>query len=924
MAVRMAVQVAGRRWVLGLALGTAGVMGGCADEAKSDTNFEPLPDATVDTGGDASTGGSGCSSDYSCPAGSVCVLGACQIGQCNREKVCPAGQVCDTGTFLCSGSDTTTCQDDSTCAPRYHCLQNTCQRVDCVIDDHCNPGQECTDNNRCVAKVAECVDNDGDGYGPGCEPGDDCDDGNADVNPGKTENGGALCGDGVDNDCQNGDPSCGENDADGDGVSDQRGDCDDNNAEVNPNAAEVPYDGVDNDCNERTSDRDVDADGYEATEVGGDDCNDRAPQIHPGAMDRAGNGTDEDCDGADRMPSGDDRDGDGTSEAAGDCNDDNDAVHPGAEEIPYNGVDDDCSADTRDNDRDADGFAHPQDCDDGNPAVNPNADEVLYNGVDDDCNAETNDGDADGDGFVGGPNGPDCNDGAADVNPMAMEVVYNGVDDDCNPATRDNDVDGDGVDYPDDCDDENGEINPNVTENFSTLCGDGVDNDCRGGDVLCDDNAQDADGDGVPDDADCAPMDASIPGPREIVNNGLDDDCDPSTPDGCDDDAFEGAAGNDDSGAATAVDDHNGTGEQYAGLVACPGNEDWYRIDLAAGDGVEADVFFTHADGDIDVALYKLEGDGSLTFVDGSVGVVDNETVYERRAATDATYYVKVYGFDPTRNTYSLTVNVFQDCMDDLAGPTGEHNDTLTEAVSFPRAGETRQICDYDDDWYTFDVDAQRNVRLDLLFTHADGDLDIALYRDDSEQPIATSAGASDGEVIEETLERGTYAVRVYGFVGAKNSYRLFLSSGRTATSRLQMPGADVAIPDYANGAPGEATVDLFFEDVPAGAIIRRLTVRDLDINHSWLIDLVVEAQWDGETIATLWNRDGDLGGGDGGLDDDFLPLTGGDINFDDREYLQFAGLPADGIFTLRVTDNAMRDTGAIADLDVEIEYFLP
>jgi hypothetical protein len=115
----------------------------------------------------------------------------------------------------------------------------------------------------------------------------------------------------------------------------------------------------------------------------------------------------------------------------------------------------------------------------------------------------------------------------------------------------------------------------------------------------------------VADADDCAPMDATIPGPSEIVNNGLDDDCNPATPDGCDDDVFEGPGGNDVDGSATAVDDHNGQGQQYAGLVACPGNEDWYRIDIAAGDGLEADVYFSHDGGDIDVALYKLDAAGA-------------------------------------------------------------------------------------------------------------------------------------------------------------------------------------------------------------------------------------------------------------------------------------------------------------------------
>ena len=894
---------------------------GCADTAGKKAGGDAgsiLADAgPIGGGGDGAINGT-CTTDFQCDDTQICVGGTCLAGECGNERHCPQGQTCDANLHSCSGT-TTGCMDDNGCDPRHHCFEGAC--VSCTTNDQCQPGEECSANHSCVAQVAACVDHDGDTYGPGCDPGPDCDDNNAAVHPGVVENGDTLCGDGIDNDCAGGDSACGETDADGDGVTDKAGDCDDNDPAVNPNTNEVPYDGKDNDCDPDTRDRDVDGDGYEATQVGGDDCDDRAPQIHPMARDIAGNGVDEDCDGSDRMADATDADGDGVTEAAGDCDDTRPTVHPGAEEIPYNGMDDDCDVATPDNDLDHDGFAHPQDCDDSNAAVNPNAAEVLYNGLDDDCNPATNDGDADGDGFVGGPNGPDCNDSAAAVNPMATEATYNGVDDDCNPATKDDDLDGDGVNHDTDCDDNNPDVNPNVVENFTTNCGDGVDNDCRGGDVLCDNNAQDADGDGVPDDMDCEPNNPDVPGPREIVNNGIDDDCDPATADMCEDDPFEGPAGNGTWETATGVEDHNGTGEQYAALVACPGDEDWYRIDLHAGDGLEADVLFTHANGDIDAALYKLDADGSLVYVDGSVSVDDNETVYERRASTDATYYIKIYAFDPIRNDYALTVNVFQGCTDDLEGFAGEQNDTKLEAVDMPPVGDSRQICDYDDDWYMFTVDAQQNVRVDAIFTHADGDLDMALFRDDSDVAIATSAGIADGESIEEVLERGTYYVRVYGFNGARNKYTLFTSSGQTDTMRVSMPAADVNIPDYANGTPGSADVPLVF-NAPAGAIIRSLTVRDLDINHTWLIDLVVKAQWDGTDVVTFWNRDGD--GTDAGLDDDWLPFTDGDINYDNRVYNQFAGLPADGTFNLHVEDMAPADVGAIANLDVEIEYFLP
>lgn len=891
----------------------------CSEEA-SKNEAVLFPDVGVRPDGTAA-----CTTDVSCGDGKVCVGGACRPGQCNEDRMCPVGQTCNFTTYICSGSDPMElpCADDAACEGRGYCIEGECRNVDCRVDDHCDPGETCTAQNRCIARIAECVDGDGDGYGQGCDLGADCDDGNRDANAGVTEDGDTLCDDGVDNDCRGGDTVCGEVDGDGDGVTDKAGDCDDGNANVNPNVNETPYNGVDDDCDADTRDADVDGDGYEATEVGGEDCNDRAPHINPEARDVAGNMVDEDCDGMDRVASGEDGDGDGVSEADGDCNDQNEAVRPGAAEVPYNGIDDDCAVETRDNDLDADGFQHPQDCDDNNAAVNPNADEVGYNGLDDDCNAETPDGDADGDGFPGGPGGTDCNDDAAAVNPMAAEVPYNGADDDCNPATREDDLDSDGVLRAEDCADDDAEVNPNVVENFSVNCDDGVDNDCRGGDVACNEDVADADGDGVEDALDCAPNDANIPGPAEIVNNGVDDDCDPATPDGCEDDAFDRASPNGAFESATGVEDGNTLGVQYANLVVCSADEDWYEIDLVVGDGLEVDLAFEHDDGDIDVGLFKLAEDGTTTFVDGSTGVGDTETVYERRASRATTYFVRVYGFDQRRNTYSMTLNVFSQCTDDLEGVGAEHSDTRDSAASLPAAGESREVCDYDDDWYTFQVDARRNVRIDVLFTDADGDVDVELFRDDSPVAVARSVSSDDDEVIEQMLERGRYTVRVFGFAGAKNRYRVFVTSGQTATLRERMPGADVAIPDFANGAPGVAEVDLLF-DAPRGAIVRSLVIRDLDIDHAWLRDLRVIAQWDGEDVVTLWNRDGDDSGDDGGLDDDFLPFTGGDINFDNRRYFEFAGRAALGIFTLRVEDLGGRDVGTITDLDVEIEYLVP
>jgi hypothetical protein len=194
------------------------------------------------------------------------------------------------------------------------------------------------------------------------------------------------------------------------------------------------------------------------------------------------------------------------------------ALLAGCPAIPTDTAD---SAAPADDDADDDGFAAPDDCDDADAAVNPDAAERC-DGVDNDCDGTTDVGatdalpvftDADGDTY-GDPatattacapadgqvdNGDDCDDADEAVSPAATEVC-NEADDDCDGAVDEEaadaptwypDVDGDG--YGDeaapavrcgppgevsttvggDCDDGEAQVAPGLSERC-----DGLDNDC--------------------------------------------------------------------------------------------------------------------------------------------------------------------------------------------------------------------------------------------------------------------------------------------------------------------------------------------------------------------------------------------------------------------------------------------------------------
>ena len=169
-------------------------------------------------------------------------------------------------------------------------------------------------------------------------------------------------------------------------------------------------------------------------------------------------------------------------------------------------------------------WGNSDDCDDKDKTIHPGASETCNN-EDDDCDGSVDEGlnttyyrDADGDGY-------------GDVNDTV---------EDCSPPSG-------YVENHDDCDDDNAKIYPGRAETCN-----GLDDDCDGTvdeGIVMPTFYGDADGDGygvstdtvqacaapegyVSNDADCDDSDAGVnPGAAEILDNGIDDDCDPETTD---------------------------------------------------------------------------------------------------------------------------------------------------------------------------------------------------------------------------------------------------------------------------------------------------------------------------------------------------------------------------------------------------------
>jgi len=190
-------------------------------------------------------------------------------------------------------------------------------------------------------------------------------------------------------------------------------------------------------------------------------------------------------------------------------------------------------------------------------------------------------------------------------------------------------------------------------------------------------------------------------------------------------DRAEGAAGNDDAARAVSLREHLGSE-----LRICPGDTDFFYVDLTAGQRVTLDVRFSHAEGDLDTEL-----SGPAEYLTRSVSASDDEQHLLDPVPETGRYVLKVFGYAGAANTYTLALTEVAGapCMPDRVEP----NDTRENAEPFgPQLYSDLTYCG-EPDWYKTRTAAGEALQVYISY--------------DGLSPPGMAAFTADGLVIDET-----------------------------------------------------------------------------------------------------------------------------------------------------------------------------
>ncbi len=246
----------------------------------------------------------------------------------------------------------------------------------------------------------------------------------------------------------------------------------------------------------------------------------------------------------------------------------------------------------------------------------------------------------------------------------------------------------------------------------------------------------------------------------------------------------------------------------------CPGDDDWFRVDLAQFESLFVTASTKPYVGDIEVTIHGPDGHPVATGVPAPPppGSADAKPDFNTLVAlvldvrTPGPYWIHVAGIDPQSE-----VGVKLDMKRQKPCPEGddqfEDNDTAQDASVLeppqqqPTNGQAAQQpdapiqealrrCPGDDDWFVVKVEPDKPMTVQIAFDHSKGDLKLEAYKDGESEAAAVSDQSSaeqSGEgLMLSAKEPTTYRVRITGGDATTNFYQLTVAPPKGSPSDQQ------------------------------------------------------------------------------------------------------------------------------------------
>lgn len=207
-----------------------------------------------------------------------------------------------------------------------------------------------------------------------------------------------------------------------------------------------------------------------------------------------------------------------------------------------------------------------------------------------------------------------------------------------------------------------------------------------------------------------------------------------------------------------------------ATLISRHGDDDWFYVWVPAGYTVEAEITFNPGTMNLDLYLYNSIG----TQINSSISENHAIETVSLKVTTPGYYYIKVYHYSGSVNSYTLDITIAQTVGDDGF----EENDSFSSAALVDPGDYASLLC-ANDDWYYLSGYAGGVISVNISFTNSIADLDLKLFTAGGLLINSSLSASNNYEDVSFVVNvTGSYYFLVYRYSGAMSSrYNLTVSS---------------------------------------------------------------------------------------------------------------------------------------------------